>query len=358
MSKFKVLIVEHGYSSIQPERDIVESAGGELIDGGSMPLEKALAIAAGVEAVMVRRVKVGEALLRSFAKCKVLLRYGVGVDNIDLSAASRRGIIVSHVPIYCQDEVSTHALALLLSCIREIGSTDDKMRRGGWDLHRTEPVYRMAGKTLGIVGLGTLGQAFARKLQGWNLRVLAADPYIEPAVARALGVELVSLERLLRECDYISLHVPLLPETTHLINARSLAIMKRGAILVNTARGPIVHGPSLLAALDKGQLTCAALDVFEEEPLPDDSPLRRHPRLMVTDHMAWYSEDSQLELQQRAAHEVVRVCTGVLPTAIANPEVLDLLGRASEWTPNHVTLWQRKRAALLAAKSSPGTIPA
>lgn len=357
MAKFRALILEHGYLSIEPERAIIEQAGGELIDGGTMQPGRALLLAREVEAVMVRRVNFTAELIRGFTRCKVILRYGVGVDNVDLAAATKQGIIVSHVPIYCQDEVSTHALALMLACVRELVSTQRKMEQGGWDLHRNEPIFRLAGKTLGIVGLGTLGQALARKLQGWNLQLLATDPFVEPETARELGVQLVPLERLLRESDYVSLHLPLLPETTHLINARTLSIMKKGAILVNTARGPVVDGVALLQALDTGQLACAALDVFEQEPLPDDSPLRHHPRLIVSDHVAWYSEDSQLELQKRAAEEVVRTCTGGLPIAIANPEVLKILGRDSEWTPNHLARWQRKRAEMLKNRQDSITSP-
>lgn len=355
MASFKVLILEHGYSSIEPERTIVQAAGGELIDGGAIPPPEALTVAQEVEAIMVRRVPITRALIQTFSRCKIILRYGVGVDCVDLEAATDAGIIVGHVPIYCQDEVSTHALALLLACVRELVSTQRKMESGGWDLHRSEPIYRMAGKTLGIVGLGTLGQALARKLQCWDLRLLATDPFVEPEVASSLHFQLVPFEQLLREADYISLHVPLLPETTHLVNEETLGKMKRGAILVNTARGPVVDGKALLKALDAGHLAAAGLDVFEEEPLPDSSPLRRHPRLVVTDHVAWYSEDSQLQLQQTAAQEVVRVCTGGLPVAIANPEVLEKLGRSDEWVPNHLTRWQRKRAAALALKK-PGAV--
>jgi D-3-phosphoglycerate dehydrogenase len=349
MPRFKAVIVEHGYASVQYEREVIEAAGGELVEAGDLAIEKALELCRDAEAIMVRRVQITRELLPSFAKCKVLLRYGVGVDNIDLRAATDTKIIVTHVPVYCQDEVSSHAIALLLACIRQIVLTHKKMESGGWEVHRDDFVYRVAGKTLGLIGFGTLAQVVARKLQGWNLRLLAHDPYVEPELARALNVTLAPLDQVLREADYVSLHVPLLPETRHLINRSTLALMKRGSILVNTARGPIVDGLALLESLNNGHLASAALDVFEEEPLAADSLLRRHPRLIVTDHMAWYSEDSQVELQRKAAEEVTRVCTGGLPTAIANPEVLEALGRAAEWQPNHLARWQKKRAEALRA---------
>jgi D-3-phosphoglycerate dehydrogenase len=347
MTRFKAIFLEHGYKSIEPERSIIEAAGGEFVDGDQFSLEEAIRRAADADAVMLRRIPIPRERIQLFKKCRILVRYGVGVDNVDLGAATEAGVIVGHIPVYCQDEVSTHAIALLLACVRRLIPTNDRLRAGDWNVHEGDPVFRLSGKTLGIVGLGTLGQAVAKKLAGWGLRILATDPYIEPQVAKSLNAELVSFEVLLESSDLISLHVPLLPETKHLINRATLERMKRGAILVNTSRGPVVHGGDLLRALDSGQLSCAALDVFEEEPPAADSPLRRHPRLVATDHMAWYSEESQLELQRRAGEEIVRCCTGGLPEAIANPEVLKKLGRSHEWTPNHLARWQARRAAAL-----------
>jgi D-3-phosphoglycerate dehydrogenase len=347
MPRFKAVLVEHGYSSVQYERDIIEAAGGQFVDCDKVPLSEAWRQCEDADAVMVRRVQVNASMMSRLMGCKILLRYGVGVDNIDLAAATSAGIIVGHVPIYCQDEVSTHAICLMLACVRRLVPTVDKMRAGAWDVHRLDPVFRLAGKTIGLVGLGTLGQAVARKLQNWNVRLIATDPYLDAAKAKSLDVELVPLTDLLRDSDIISLHTPLLPETTHLINERTLGQMKRGGILVNTARGPVCDGDAIMRALDSGQLSCAALDVFESEPLAADTPVRNHPRLIVTDHTAWYSEESQIELQQRAAREVVRACTGGLPEAIANPEVLRKLGREKDWTPNHVAVWQARRAEAL-----------
>ena len=347
MAKFKAVFVEHDYKSIQPDREIIEGAGGTLVDGDSFPVEKAWDLCADADAVMVRRLRVTRDMIGRLNRCRVLVRYGIGVDIIDLEAATERRIIVAHVPVYCQDEVSTHAICLMLACVRRLQQTIDQVRNGAWDVHENDPIFRFAGKTAGLVGFGTLGQMVARKLQGWNLRLLATDPFGEPDLAAALNVELVPLEVLLRESDIVSLHAPLLPETTHLMNGRTFGWMKRGSILVNTARGGIVDQAALLRALDSGQLTCAGLDVFEEEPLPSSSPLRNHRRVTVTDHMAWYSEEAQLELQRRAAREVVRACTGGLPEAIANPEVLVKLGRAAEWKPNHVATWQARRAQAL-----------
>jgi D-3-phosphoglycerate dehydrogenase len=342
--RFKVILIEHGYASTQCEREIIEAAGGEFIDAEKLPLEEALRLCEDADGIFCRRLEVTAAIIERFRRCKMLVRYGVGTDNVDVNAATKAGIIVGHVPAYCVDEVSAHAIGLLLTCARRIVPTHRKMEAGEWDVHRGEPIFRMEGRTLGLVGLGRIGQATARKLNGWGLNLLATDPYVEPARAAALGVKLVSLETLCRQSDYLSLHCPLLPETRHLICKRTLALMKPGAMLVNTARGPLVDLTALVAALDSEHLSCAGLDVFEEEPLPADSPLRRHPRLVLTDHTAWYSEESQRELQRTAAEEMVGVCTGGLPLSLANPEVLKLLGRFAEWTPSESALWQLKRA--------------
>jgi D-3-phosphoglycerate dehydrogenase / 2-oxoglutarate reductase len=345
---YRVVLIEHGYATTQYERDIIEAAGGEFIDAETLPLEEALKLCEAADGIMFRRIDVTAEMLRRFRRCKIICRYGVGTDNVDIRAATQAGIIVGHVPLYCVDEVSTHAMALLLACVRKIVPTHQRMERGAWDVHRELPLFRLAGKTVGIVGLGNIGRAVARKLQGWNVRLLATDPFVEPNAAEAPGVNLVNLEMLCHESDVVSLHCPLLPETHHLINARSLAWMKSGSILINTARGPVVDAGALLEALDRGRLAQAGLDVFEQEPLPVDSLLRTHPKITLSDHTAWYSEESQIDLQRMAAEEVARVCTGGLPRSLANPEVLHRLGRFHEWEPAENMRWQLKRLEQIA----------
>ena len=340
---FRVVLIEHGYASTDVERSIIEQAGGEFVDAETLPPSKALELCTEADGILFRRIDVTAEMIRRWRKCRVIVRYGVGTDNVDVNAATEAGIIVGHVPAYCVDEVSSHAVALLLACARKIVSTHRRMEQGKWDVHRDDPIYRIAGRTLGIVGLGTIGRAVARKLSGWGMKLLASDPFVGSEVAKTSGVELVDLETLCRESHFISLHAPLLPETRHLMNSKSLAWMQRGTILVNTGRGPLVDSRAILDALNRGDLAAAGIDVFEEEPLPVDSPLRSHPRLVVTDHTAWYSEDSQQELQRTAAEEVVRVCRGGLPPSLANPEVIARLGRTSEWVPADNMRWQLER---------------
>lgn len=347
MADFRVVLIEHGYAERTLERGIITAAGGEFIDAESLPRPEALRLCESADVVMLRRITVTSQMLSAWRRCKLVIRYGVGTDNIDVSAATRLGIMVGHVPTYCVDEVATHALALLLACIRNVPWTHQRMREGAWDVTRTAPIFRMEGRTLGIVGLGQIGSRLARLVQSWGLTVLATDPWIEPQHARELDVRLVSLEELCGRSDYISLHVPLLPETHHLIGTAQLAAMKPGAVLVNTARGGVVDTQALLEALNPGRLARAALDVYEEEPLPGDSPLRSHPQALLTDHMGWYSEDSQRDLQRHAAELAVCVGVGGLPGSLANPQVLQQLGRFDEWRPADNMRWQLRRLAAL-----------
>jgi len=343
MSKFKVVLLKHGYASAEPERQIVTAAGGEFVDADGLSETEGLRACETADGILVRWERITPDLIKRWRRCKVIVRYGVGYDNVDVRAATEANIIVSHVPNYCIDEVSTHAIALLLACVRNVVGKHGKMQRGAWDFNPVEPLYRMAGKTLGLVGLGNIGQGVARKMNGWGLTLLATDPFLEKDVAASLGVSLVDFDTLLRRSDYISLHLPLLPETRGLIGDDQLRLTKSSAILINTARGPVVKNNALLAALDEGRLAQAGLDVFEEEPVPAASPLRTHPKIILSDHVAWYSEESQTELKTTAAEEVVRVCSGGLPLAIANPEVLKRQGRLAEWTPNYNARWQLKR---------------
>ncbi|MCZ7635784.1 MAG: C-terminal binding protein [Verrucomicrobia bacterium] len=352
MSGFKVVALRHDYPSTHAEQRVVRAAGGAFVDTDGLSFEEALCECEDADAILVRWVKLGPELLRRFRRCRIVVRYGVGYDNVDLAAATEAGILVGHAPAYCLDEVATQAMALLLACVRNVIPVHHRLARGGWEPNPPEKSYRMAGRTLGLVGFGNIGQSMARKVSGWRLRVMATDPFVEPARADALGVRLVDLETLCRQADYVSLHAPLLPETRHLISRREFAWMKPGVIVVNTARGPVLHAAALLEALEAGRVAAAGLDVFEEEPLAASSPLRTHPRLVLSDHTAWYSEESVAELQRTVAEEAVRVCTGGLPLALANPEVLERLGRAAEWVPNDTARWQMKRLAWQRAQSS------
>jgi D-3-phosphoglycerate dehydrogenase len=195
MPSFRVILIEHGYSSIEVERQIITQAGGEFIDADKLPLAEALRLCEEAEGILFRRIPITAEMIRHFRRCKILLRYGVGTDNVDVQAATQAKIIVGHVPAYCIDEVSSHALALLLAGARRIVETHGKVESGAWDVHRNDPIFRIAGRTVGLVGLGNIGRAVARKLAGWDLKLLASDPFVEPARANELGVRLLDETR-------------------------------------------------------------------------------------------------------------------------------------------------------------------
>ena len=341
-----MVVLDHGFPTTEPEEQILRAAGGEFLNVEGRPYPEAMAFCHEAQAVMCRRITVTEAMIEHFYRTRFLLRYGVGTDNVDVAAATLHKIMVGSIPQYCTEETALHTLALWLACQRNLFGTHRKIAAGGWDLFPQEKLWRVSGRTLGLVGFGCVGQAVAQRLQGWGLTILASDPYADERRAESLGVQLVHLDMLCARSDYISLHLPLLPETRHLFNARQFALVKRGAMLINTARGAVINTEDLMQALADGRISRVALDVFEEEPLPPESPFRRHPQVLFSDHNAWYSEESQAAIQKLAAEEVVRVCSGKLPQALANPEVLPRIGYKGTWNPPEHLLWQAKRAKI------------
>lgn len=266
-------------------------------------------------------------VIAHLTNCKVYARYGTGYDNIDWAAAAAKDAYVTNVPDYCREEVSDQALALLLSAARKISSHDRAIRqRNCWDIASADPIHRMAGKTLGIVGLGRIGRTFLRKTRGLNFgRTLVTDPYINGRDAsRDLGVAMVPIETLLAQSDYISLHVPLTAETHRMIGAKELGLMKRTAILVNTARGAVVHEDALITALREGWINSAGLDVYETEPLDENSPLKHLDNVVLSDHGAWYSEEAEVELKTLVARNAVDALQGRVPRHTV-PEVIEAM---------------------------------
>jgi D-3-phosphoglycerate dehydrogenase len=274
------------------------------------------------DGLLIQYGAVTRRVLEGLPRVRVLVRYGVGVDGIDLAAATDHGVPVVNVPDYGTDEVANHAVALLLALARKLTRLDRQTRSGGWDVFRVGAVTRLARQTVGIFGCGRIGSAVARKLSGFDVRLLGCDPYIERFPA---GVQPVPFERLLGESDYITIHCPLTGETRHAFDAESLGRMRPTAVLINTARGGIVDTDALVGALQEGQLAGAGLDVLEQEPIHPESPLLRMEQVIVTPHAAWYSEEGRSDLKRQAAEEAVRVLRGERPRHCVNPEVLERL---------------------------------
>jgi len=252
--------------------------------------------------------------------CKIIARYGIGVDTIDLAAATAAGIIVTNNPTYCLEEVAEHTLALLLACARKIALYDRLVRAGRWEVPPGKPIFRLAGSTLGLVGFGNIARRVAKRAAAFGMRILFFDPFIEQA-DDGVPVEKRELEDLLAEADFISLHAPLLPQTRKLIDEKALNAMKPSAFLVNCARGAIVDTEALVRALDRNAIAGCALDTLDPEPISEAHPLRGRDNVIITPHAAWYSEQAMTGLQAGAPGEVRRVLTGQWPVNVVNRAV-------------------------------------
>lgn len=278
-----------------------------------------LDVAREADGVFVTYAKLPGELLRQFERCKVIGRFGLGVDNIDVKTASDLGIVVTYVPDYCLHEVSDHAMALLLALARKIPFSNALVQGGRWEMPAVAPMRRLEGRTLGLVGFGNIPRRVAPKAMAFGLKVVAYDPYAPADAARAAGIQLVEFEQLLAISDYVSLHAPLTPQTRGLFNADVLSKMKAGAYLINTARGPLIDEPALIAALDSGHLGGAALDVVATEPLSKDSRLLGRANVILTPHTAFYSVEALEELQTKCASDVARVLSGERPVYPIGP---------------------------------------
>lgn len=259
-------------------------------------------------------------VMAQMPKCKIIARYGIGVDTIDLEAATAAGIIVTNNPTYCIEEVAEHTMALLLACCRKVPFYDRMVRDGRWDVSAGKPMRRLAGSTLGLVGFGNIARQVGIRAAAFGMRVLYADPFVKEGQFQVPGQK-VDLKDLLREADYVSLHPPLTPETRKMINDDTLARMKPSAYLINCARGPVVDTDALVRALDARKIAGCALDTVDPEPLPNPHPLRGRDNVMLLPHAAWYSEQALVGLQAGAPSEVRRVLSGEWPVNVVNQAV-------------------------------------
>lgn len=328
---YKVVITDVVFPSQDPERQALGDIADLVVAPGTSP-EALMAAARDADAIINTYAKLPGEVLRGLAKCRIVARTGIGVDTVDMPTATALGIIVTNVPDYCIDEVSDHALALILSLTRKVVSCTTLVRGGSWTVKDATPIARHRGRTLGLVGFGKIPRALAPKAQALGFQVIAFDPYVPPEGGAPLGVRMVDFATLLRDADVVSIHAPLTDETVGLFGDREFGLMKSGAFLVNTSRGPLIQGAALVRALESGRLAGAGLDVLDVEPPPADSPLLRMPNVALTPHIGFYSEESLIELQTKAAQEVRRVLTGETPRYVVNRDVLPT-ARALARTP-------------------------
>ena len=297
-----------------PDRlEPLEALGARIVRTHSLNAPEVRDVLPETDALIVELNAVTTEMLTRLPRCRIIACASTGYDYVDWRNAAQRGIWTTHVPDYCTEEVATHTIALLLSQARRLPGLFAQVQRADWNPLPVRPIRRLQGQTLGIIGLGRIGKSVARKAQGLGMRVIAHDPYVDEATVTALGVRRVAREELLCASDYVSLHTPLTAETDQMLNVEALALMPLHGVLINTARGRLVDETALLAALREGRLAAAALDVLCDEPPPADHPLLHDPRVSLTPHSAWCSEEADLEVWQRSAEDVARVLQGQPP---------------------------------------------
>ncbi|MGH8634798.1 MAG: C-terminal binding protein [Burkholderiales bacterium] len=318
--KAKVVLTDYVWESLDVEKNILAGLA-ELVPMQTKKPDEFIAQAADCDALLNTYAgPITADAMAKMPKCKIIARYGIGVDTIDLEAATRAGIIVTNNPTYCVEEVAEHTMALLLDSARKIAFYDRLVRAGTWAVPPGKPLYRLVGRTLGLIGFGNIARQVAVRAAAFGMQVLYADPFVKDGQFGEPGRK-VELPELLKESDFISVHPPLTPQTRGMINDEAFSRMKPGAILINCSRGPVVDTAALVRALDAKNIAGCALDTTDPEPLPDPHPLRGRDNVIINPHVAWYSETAMVGLQAGAPGEVRRVLTGEWPVNVVNKAV-------------------------------------
>jgi D-3-phosphoglycerate dehydrogenase len=308
MARYKVVVTDQVFPDVDTERELLSAIDAELsIADGTV--DGVVREAGDADALLNTYLPVDAALLKQLPNVRVISRYGIGVDNIDVAAAAAADVVVTNVPDYCVEEVAAHTVAMMLSLLRKLPTADRSLRDGAWGITDVRPLRRLSELTVGLVGYGRISRRVADALRPFGFRIVTADPYV---TSTDDGTQIVELDELFEQADAVSLHAPLTPETRGMVNAEVLGRMRPSAVLVNTSRGPLVELDALAAALREGRLAGAALDVFETEPIDADR-VRDVPNLLVSPHMAYYSEEALKESQRKATTQVVKVLSGQEP---------------------------------------------
>ena len=323
MSKITVAITDTVFPDWKPAEQALAAFDVELVRAETPEADAILAVAQNAEAVFVTYAQITADVIAGLENCKVIGRFGIGTDNIDIEAATAAGIVVTYAPVYCLDEVSDHAMALLLSLARKIPFSTSMVSSGRWEMPAVVPIRRFKGRTLGLVGIGNIAQAIVGKAQAFGIKTIAADPYAPDEVFAKMNTEKVELDELYARSDYISVHAPLTPETENMFSTDAFSKMKSDALLINTSRGPLVDVDALVTALDAGEIGGAALDVLPQEPPAAGHPLLGRDDVILTPHTGFYSEDALLDLQITVATDVATVLGGGKPQYPVNPQVLE-----------------------------------
>ena len=316
----KIVITDHRFKNVEQERGAVAAAGGELVVGQATNEREAEDLCKDADGVLTARAPITKRVIGAMGRCRIIVRYGIGVETIDIPAATERRIMVANVPDYCLDEVSDHALTLLLMLSRQMIPSIALAKEERWMMAKMPPLHRVRGRICGLVGCGQIGSLLAAKAASLGMRVIIYDPYLSESRCREMGADLVSFDTLLGTSDFVSLHAPLNEQTRHLFGQSAFAKMKVGAYIINTARGGLIDETALIAALDSGNIAGAGLDVVESETTvtPVRAALVNHPKIIVTAHTAWLSEEARNTLQGRAVAQVLTALKGEKPYGLVN----------------------------------------
>jgi len=324
LGKFKVVITDSDYGSHEIEEEVLSSIGADLVKFQCKTEDDIIRCCSDADGLLNQYAPITRRVIENLQRARIIVRYGVGVDNIDIKAATERGIFVANV-IYDITDVADHTLSLILSLSRKIIWADRNVKENRWDWKSVQPISRLKDKTVGIIGFGRIGRKVAQRLKGFEVKILSYDPYVPEEIFREYGVEKVDFETLIKESDIITVHTPLTDETRHMIGEKELRSMKREAILINVSRGGIIDEKALYKALKERWISGAGLDVLEVEPPSKDNPLLRLDNVIITPHMAWYSNKSLDEIRRKAAEEVARALSGQIPMNLVNRDVLKKL---------------------------------
>ncbi len=322
MSRFTVLITDYAWPTLAIEESILGRVDAALLVAKQGDEAELAALAPQADAILTCWRQVTPAVVDAATRCQHISRYGVGLDNIAVERATAQGIVVTNVPDFCVEEVSDHAMALLLACARGVVGFGRATRQGTWNNKGQGELPRLRGQTLGLIGFGNSAHALLPKARGFGLRIIAYTPRLAVDALDAPDLATQDLDFLLQESDYISIHAPLTAATQHLLNARAFRLMKPTAYLINTARGGLIDETALINALDKGWLAGAALDVLSQEPPDPTHPLLQRDDVLITPHAAFYSRPAIDELARKAAQHVAQTLRGEIPHNIVNPQVL------------------------------------
>lgn len=325
MKKFKVVITDYYYENLDNETRELDKLNNITLFAyrDKKTAKQIIEVAHDADAIITQGADMSREAIMGLEKCKIIVKYAIGVNGIDIDAATEKGIFVCNVPDYGIEEVSDHAISLMLACVRKLKLYANQVETKGWTNYAIgKPIYRLKNSRFGLIGFGNIARLVAKKIKGFEFDVVAYDPFIDPDVIQTMGVTPVGLNELIKTSDFISVHTPLTNDTYHLIGAEQFALMKPNVVIVNTARGPVIDSKALTDAIKGGQVAAAGLDAVDPEPIQKDSPLLGLHNVIITPHIAWYSEQAITALQTSVAWEVVNVLSGHQPKNLVNKDLL------------------------------------